>query len=80
MGRRNHRFGIARCGGRDMTQTIDMDLLREVISEANLDLDNEELAQLIHDLISEEFNVQHMIRPHKILQKLTTHLDEFNKE
>ena len=62
-----------------MSQTIDMDLLREVISEANLDLDNEELAQLIHDLISEEFNVQHMIRPHKILQKLTTHLDEFNK-
>ena len=51
-----------------MTQTIDMDLLREVISEANLDLDNEKLAQLVHDLITEEFNVQHMIRPHKILQ------------
>jgi len=30
--------------------------------------------------LSEEFNVQHMIRPQKILTKLTAHLDAHNGE
>jgi hypothetical protein len=57
-----------------------MELLRKVISDSGVQLSVEETAQLIHDLLSEEFNVQHMIRPHKILTKLTAHLDDFNRE
>jgi hypothetical protein len=63
-----------------MTHHIDMELLRKVISDSGIQLSVEETAQLIHDLLSEEFNVQHMIRPHKILTKLTAHLDAFNRE
>ena len=63
-----------------MTHSIDMDLLRKIISDSGVQLSTEDTAQLIHDLLSEEFNVQHMIRPHKILTKLTAHLDEHNKE
>ena len=63
-----------------MTHSIDMDLLRKIISESGVQLSTEDTAQLIHDLLSEEFNVQHMIRPHKILTKLTAHLDAHNGE
>ena len=63
-----------------MTHSIDMDLLRKVISDSGVQLSTEDTAQLIHDLLSEEFNVQHMIRPHKILTKLTAHLDANNGE
>jgi len=63
-----------------MTQSIDMDLLRKIISDSGVQLSSEDTAQLIHDLLSEEFNVQHMIRPHKILTKLTAHLDAHNGE
>ena len=63
-----------------MTHNIDIDLLRKIIKESGVQLSNEGTAQLIHDLLSEEFNVQHMIRPHKILTKLTAHLDAHNGE
>lgn len=63
-----------------MTHSIDMDLLRKVIRDSGVQLSTEDTAQLIHDLLSEEFNVQHMIRPHKILNKLTAHLDANNGE
>ena len=63
-----------------MTHSIDMDLLRKVINDSGVQLSTEDTAQLIHDLLSEEFNVQHMIRPHKILTKLTAHLDASNGE
>ena len=63
-----------------MTHSIDMDLLRKVIKDSGVQLSNEDMTQLIHDLLSEEFNVQHMIRPHKILTKLTAHLDAYNGE
>ena len=63
-----------------MTHSIDMDLLRKVIKDSGVQLSTEDTAQLIHDLLSEEFNVQHMIRPHKILTKLTAHLDAHNRE
>ena len=63
-----------------MTHNIDIDLLRKIIKESGVQLSNEGTAQLIHDLLLEEFNVQHMIRPHKILTKLTAHLDEHNGE
>lgn len=63
-----------------MTHNIDIDLLRKIIKESGVQLSNEGTAQLIHDLLLEEFNVQHMIRPHKILTKLTAHLDAHNRE
>ena len=63
-----------------MTHNIDIDLLRKIIRESGIQLSNEGKAQLIHDLLLEEFNVQHMIRPHKILTKLTAHLDAHNGE
>ena len=63
-----------------MTHSIDMDLLRKIISDSGVQLSTEDTAQLIHDLLSEEFNVQHMIRPHKILTKLTAHLDAHSGE
>ena len=63
-----------------MTDSIDMDLLRKIISDSGVQLSTEDTAQLIHDLLSEEFNVQHLIRPHKILTKLTAHLDAHNGE
>jgi hypothetical protein len=63
-----------------MTHNIDIDLLRKIIKESGVQLSNEGTAQLIHDLLLEEFNVQHMIRPHKILTKLTAHLDAHNGE
>ena len=63
-----------------MTQGIDMNLLRKIIKQSGVQLSAEDTAQLIHDLLSEEFNVQHMIRPHKILTKLTAHLDAHNGE
>jgi hypothetical protein len=63
-----------------MTHSIDMDLLRKVISDSGIQLSPEDTAQLVHDLLLEEFNVQHMIRPHKILTKLTAHLDAHNGE
>jgi len=62
-----------------MTHNIDMELLRKVISDSGVRLSTEDTAQLIHDLLSEEFTVQHMIRPHKILSKLTAHLDAYNE-
>lgn len=62
-----------------MTHNIDIDLLRKIIKESGVQ-SNEGTAQLIHDLLLEEFNVQHMIRPHKILTKLTAHLDAHNEE
>ena len=58
-----------------MNQSIDMDLLRTVILQSGIDLSVEETAQLIHDLLLEELNVQHLMRPHKILTKITQHLD-----
>ena len=63
-----------------MIQSIDIELLRKVIRDSGVQLSTEDTAQLIHDLLSEEFNVQHMLRPHKILTKLTAHLDAYNKE
>ena len=63
-----------------MTHSIDMVLLRKIISDSGVQLSTEDTAQLIHDLLSEEFNVQHIIRPHKILTKLTAHLDAHNGE
>ena len=63
-----------------MSQSIDMELLRKVIRDSGVQLSTEDTAQLIHDLLAEEFNVQHMLRPHKILTKLTAHLDAYNKE
>ncbi len=63
-----------------MSQNIDMELLRKVIKDSGIQVSNEEFAQLIHDLLSEEFNVQHMIRPHKILTKLSNHIDIHNGE
>ena len=63
-----------------MTHSIDMDLLRKVISDSGIQLSSEDTAQLVHDLLLEEFNVQHMMRPHKILTKLTAHLDAHNGE
>ena len=63
-----------------MTHNIDIDLLRKIIKESGVQLSNEGTAQLIHDLLLEEFNVQHLIRPHKILTKLTAHLDDHNGE
>jgi hypothetical protein len=63
-----------------MTHKIDMDLLRKIINDSGIQLSTEDTAQLIHDLLFEEFNVQHMIRPHKILTKLTAHLDAHNGE
>jgi hypothetical protein len=62
-----------------MTHSIDMELLRKVISDSGVRLSTEDTAQLIHDLLSEEFTVQHMIRPHRILSKLTAHLDAYNE-
>ena len=58
-----------------MSQNIDMELLRKVIAQSGIDMPVEETAQLIHDLLLEELNVQHMIRPHKILTKITKHID-----
>ena len=58
-----------------MSQSIDMDLLRKVITQSGIDMAVEETAQLIHDLLLEELNVQHLMRPHKILTKITQHLD-----
>ena len=63
-----------------MTHSIDMDLLRKVISDSGIQLSSEDTAQLVHDLLLEEFIVQHMMRPHKILTKLTAHLDAHNGE
>jgi len=63
-----------------MSSNIDMDLIRSVIQKSGVDYDVEDAAQLIHDLIDEEFNVQHQIRPQRILIKIREHLDEFNKE
>ena len=63
-----------------MTYSIDMDLLRKIISDSGVQLTIEDTAQLIHDLLSEEFNVQHMIRPNKILTKLIAHIDAHNGE
>ena len=63
-----------------MTQNIDIELLRKIIKESGVQLSTEGTAQLIHDLLLEEFNVQHLIRPHKILTKLTAHLDDHNGE
>lgn len=63
-----------------MTQNIDIDLLRKIIKESGVQLSPEGTAQLIHDLLLEEFNVQHLIRPHKILSKLTAHLDDHTGE
>lgn len=63
-----------------MTHSIDIDLLRRIIRDSGIQLSTEDTTQLIHDLLSEEFNVQHMIRPHKILTKLTAHLDAHNGE
>tara|TARA_B100001564_G_scaffold90956_1_gene73978 strand:- start:324 stop:515 length:192 start_codon:yes stop_codon:yes gene_type:complete len=63
-----------------MTQNIDIELLRKIIKESGVQMPTEGTAQLIHDLLLEEFNVQHMIRPHKILTKLTAHLDAHNGE
>lgn len=58
-----------------MSQSIDMDLLRKVITQSGIEMPVEETAQLIHDLLLEELNVQHLMRPHKILTKITQHLD-----
>lgn len=58
-----------------MNQNIDLDLLRKVIAQSGIDASVEETAQLIHDLILEELNVQHLMRPHRILTKITEHLD-----
>ena len=58
-----------------MSQSIDMELLRKVITQSGIDMPVEETAQLIHDLLLEELNVQHLMRPHKILNKITQHLD-----
>ena len=58
-----------------MSQNIDMELLRKVITQSGIDMQVEETAQLIHDLLLEELNVQHLMRPHKILTKITKHLD-----
>ena len=58
-----------------MSQNIDMELLRKVITQNGIDMPVEETAQLIHDLLLEELNVQHLMRPHKILNKITQHLD-----
>ena len=58
-----------------MSQNIDMELLRKVIAQSGIDMPVEEIAQLIHDLLLEELNVQHLMRPHKILNKITQHLD-----
>ncbi len=58
-----------------MSQNIDMELLRKVITQSGIDMPVEETAQLIHDLLLEELNVQHLMRPHKILNKITQHLD-----
>ena len=63
-----------------MTQNIDMELLRRIVNESGVQGSTEEITQLIHDLLSEEFDVQHMIRPHKILTKLTAHIDAHNGE
>lgn len=63
-----------------MSENIDLELLARVIEESGYPCNREEMLQLIHDLIAEEFNVQHMIRPHKILVKLTAHLDAYNRE
>ena len=54
-----------------MSQNIDMELLRKVIAQSGIDMPVEETAQLIHDLLLEELNVQHLMRPHKILTKIT---------
>ena len=58
-----------------MNQSIDMNLLRRVIIDSGIQLSVEETAQLIHDLLLEELNVQHLMRPHRILTKITQHLD-----
>ena len=58
-----------------MSQNIDMELLHKVITQSGIDMPVEEIAQLIHDLLLEELNVQHLMRPHKILNKITQHLD-----
>ena len=58
-----------------MSQNIDMELLHKVITQSGIDMPVEETAQLIHDLLLEELNVQHLMRPHKILNKITQHLD-----
>ena len=63
-----------------MTQSIDMDLLRKIISESETQEPPEATAQLIHDLLMEEFNVQHLLRPHRILTKLTELLDNYKRE
>ena len=63
-----------------MTQNIDMELLLGIVIESGVQGSTEEITQLIHDLLSEEFDVQHMIRPHKILNKLTAHIDAHNGE
>lgn len=63
-----------------MSSIIDFDLIRSVIAKSGIEYDNEETAQLIHDLIDEEFNVQHQIRPQRILIKIREHLDEFNSK
>jgi len=58
-----------------MSQNIDIELLRKVITQSGIDMPVEDTAQLIHDLLLEELNVQHLMRPHKILNKITQHLD-----
>ena len=58
-----------------MSQNIDMELLSKIIIQSGIDMPVEETAQLIHDLLLEELNVQHLMRPHKILSKITQHLD-----
>ena len=63
-----------------MSSIIDFDLIRSVIAKSGIEYDKEETAQLIHDLIDEEFNVQHQIRPQRILIKIREHLDEFNSK
>ena len=58
-----------------MSQNIDMELLSKIIIQSGIDMPVEETAQLIHDLLLEELNVQHLMRPHKILNRITQHLD-----
>lgn len=80
MGGRDYRSGAPGRRGERMTQNIDMELLRRIVNESGVQGSTEDITQLIHDLLSEEFDVQHMIRPHKILTKLTAHIDAHNGE
>ena len=56
-----------------MTENIDMELLRKIVVESGVQESTEEITQLIHDLLSEEFDVQHMIRPQNLDQINCTH-------